>query len=52
MSKRAGEKLTKDEIIAIENILATGNRVELIPTKDGVRIIKIIRHNQQIPVQK
>ena len=46
MGKRA-ETLTKDDIAAIEKILQTGNRVELIPTKDGVRIIKVIRHNMQ-----
>lgn len=39
----ANEKLTVVQKMAIEAVLAKGDRVELIPVKDGVRIIKIKR---------
>lgn len=32
-----------DTIKTIENILAKGDRVELIPVKDGVRVVRIRR---------
>lgn len=51
MSTRAESTLNKDDIATIDAILKTGNRVELIPTKEGVRIIKVIRHKMQ-PAQK
>ena len=35
--------MTKDTIAAIERILQKGDRVELIPIKDGVKVIKIQR---------
>lgn len=35
--------LNRSEVQAIEGILAKGDRVELIPTKDGVRVIRIRR---------
>lgn len=39
------EKSTLDQqtINAIENVLATGQRVELIPVKDGVKVVKVKR---------
>lgn len=52
MTKRETGMLTKEHVATIEKILATGNRVELIPCKEGVRIIKIMRHNQSVPSQK
>lgn len=36
-------KMDKNQIKAIEAILAKGDRVELIPVKDGVKIIHIKR---------
>lgn len=30
-------------IKAVESILARGNRVELIPVKDGVKVVKVRR---------
>lgn len=35
--------MTDKVIKAIEAILAKGDRVELIPTKDGVKIVRIRR---------
>ena len=40
--------MTSEAIKAIEAILAKGDRVELIPTKDGVRVIHIKRENVKI----
>ena len=35
--------LTEKVIALIEAVLQKGNRVELIPNKDGVRVIKVKR---------
>lgn len=35
--------LTDDAIKAIEAVLARDERVELIPTKDGVKVIRVVR---------
>ena len=35
--------MTDKAIDTIESILAKGDRVELIPTKDGVKIVRIRR---------
>ena len=37
------DKLTEDKIQAIVSVLSKGERVELIPTKDGVRVIRVRR---------
>jgi hypothetical protein len=37
--------LTKEQINAIEKVLADGDRVELIPVKDGIKIVRIKRNN-------
>lgn len=37
------EKLTPEQKRAIESVLAKGDRVELIPVKDGVKILHIKR---------
>lgn len=33
----------KKEMVAIQRIINRGNRAEVIPVKDGVRIIEVIR---------
>ena len=39
-----GRQTVKPETIkAIESILAKGDRVEVIPTKDGVKVVRIRR---------
>lgn len=40
--------LTKDQIDEINKSLSSGSRVEIIPTKDGARIVKILRKNLRI----
>lgn len=37
------KKLTQENIDAINAVLAMDHRVELIPTKDGVRVIHVRR---------
>lgn len=39
--------MTEKTIRAIEAILQKGNRVELIPVKDGVKVIQIQRKEVQ-----
>lgn len=36
-------KLTADKIQAIEHTLSRGERVELIPVKDGVKVVRVRR---------
>jgi len=40
--------MTDKTIKAIEAILAKGDRVELIPTRDGVKVVHIKRENVKI----
>jgi hypothetical protein len=37
--------ITEEQILAINRALARGDRVEIIPVKDGVRIVRIMRKN-------
>lgn len=37
-------RLTAQKVTAIETILSRGDRVELIPGKDGVKVIRIKRN--------
>lgn len=37
------QRLTDEDIKAAEAVLAKGDRVELIPLKEGVKIVKIRR---------
>lgn len=39
---------TRDIIRTIETIIAKGDRVELIPTKDGVKVVHIKRETIKI----
>lgn len=43
MDKQDGLRLTQAQIQAAEGILNKGDRVELIPVKDGVRVMRIRR---------
>ena len=36
-------KLSQSEISAIERTLAKGERVEIIPVKDGVKVVRVKR---------
>lgn len=42
------DKLTEDKIKAILTVLSKGERVELIPTKDGLRVIHVKREEVKI----
>lgn len=37
--------LTADQVALINSTVSKGSRVEIIPVKDGLRIVKIERHN-------
>lgn len=41
-------KLEQSEIAAIERTLAKGERVELIPVKDGVKVVRVKRETIQV----
>lgn len=41
-------KLNQSEIVAIERTLAKGERVELIPVKDGVKVVRVKRETIQV----
>lgn len=43
MDTKTKKKLTEADIIAINSVLVRDQRVELIPTRDGVRVIRIRR---------
>lgn len=45
MSNREAVTLTDEQIAAINKILTHGERVELIPTKEGAKLIKVVRRN-------
>lgn len=40
------KKLDEKTIREIEAILQKGQRIEIIPTKDGVRVFKIVRREE------
>jgi hypothetical protein len=42
----AYKKLDEKTIREIETILQKGQRIEIIPTKDGVRVFKIVRREE------
>lgn len=42
--------LKREHINAIEKVLKKGDRIEIIPVKDGVKIVKVKREN--IPLSK
>ncbi len=41
--------LTKDRIKDIERILSNGNRVELIPVKNGIKVVQVKRETVSVP---
>ena len=45
MSNREAVTLTDEQIAAINKTVTNGDRVEIIPTKDGARIVRIVRRN-------
>lgn len=43
MSRQTEYKLTSDQIAAIEATVARGDRVEVVPVKDGLRLLRVHR---------
>lgn len=43
MSVNQKNYLSKRDITAIETVLSKGDRVEIIPVKDGVRVMRVKR---------
>lgn len=43
MSEKQAKKLTPEQIKAIETVTTKGDRVEVVPVKDGVKILKVKR---------
>lgn len=41
--------LTKKGIEDIERVLSNGNRVEIIPVKDGIKIVQVKRETLDAP---
>lgn len=48
MSENTVLSVNSEILQAINSVLKKGNRVELIPTKDGVRVIHIRRENVDV----
>ena len=44
-SKNVKIELTEKQLKAIHRVLEKGERVELIPNKDGVRLLEVKRRN-------
>ena len=40
--------MTEQTIKAIKSILAKGDRVELIPTREGIKVVHIKRENVKV----
>lgn len=41
-------RLTESQIEAIETVLNSGNRVEVIPVKDGIRLVRQRREEVKV----
>ena len=51
-AQNGGTPMDEKTIALILSILAKGDRVELIPVKDGVKIIRIERKEVKIPTPR
>ena len=45
-------KLNQSEIRAIEKTLSSGDRVEIIPIRDGVRIVRVKRETIGVTAER
>jgi len=45
-------KLSEREIKAIESTLAKGERVEIIPVRDGVKVVRVKRETIGVTAEK
>lgn len=47
MSKEIKHKLTQEQIEAIERITNRGQRAEVVPVKDGLKILRVVRQEEK-----
>ena len=47
MSKEIKHKLTQEQIAAIERITNRGQRAEVVPVKDGLKILRVLRQEEK-----
>lgn len=47
MSKEIKHKLTQEQIEAIERITNRGHRAEVVPVKDGLKILRVVRQEEK-----
>ena len=51
MGKRPEYKLTPEQIRAIEATVSRGDRVEVVPVKDGLKILRTKREEVRVDVR-
>lgn len=47
MSEKIKHKLTKEQIAIIERIVNNGQRAEVVPVKDGLKILRVVRQEEK-----
>lgn len=47
MSKEIEHKLTKEQITIIERIVNNGQRAEVVPVKDGLKVLRVVRKEEK-----
>lgn len=47
MSEKIIHKLTEKEIEAIERVVNRGQRAEVVPVKDGLKILHVVRQEEK-----
>lgn len=47
MSEKIERKLTKEQIEAIERVVNRGHRAEVVPVKDGLKILRVVRQEEK-----
>lgn len=47
MSKEVKHKLTAQQIEAIERIADRGQRAEVVPVKDGLKVLRVVRQEER-----
>jgi len=49
MGKEEPKKLTKDQIRMIEQVTSKGDRVEVVPVKEGLKLLRTRREEVKAP---
>lgn len=47
MSEKIKYKLTQEQIEAIERITNRGQRAEVVPVKDGLKVLRVVRQEEK-----